>query len=291
MPSIEQYQMLVAIAESDSLRAAAKKVFKTQPTVTTAIKKMETELAISLFHRDQYRLRLTDEGKKIYQTALTLLSNHQDILTQAGHFRQGQESSIRLAIEASFSLKHILEPLTFIQKHFPDTQVILQQEYMTGAFEKLLEEQVDLAITPIAPAFFPTGEIDSKSLYLGEFVTLASPDLLAKHQPLLSVKQLRNEYQILVKDTGKRTEGKNIGVQQDQRLWWVNNFEAKLLLIKSGLGWGSLPLPIAQQALKSGQVLALELSDAPQNKHIDYRLIKRRDQKLGPVSHKLWELC
>ena len=46
MPSIEQFEMFVAVVDEGAVRQAAKKVHKTQPTVTAAIKKMESTLGL-----------------------------------------------------------------------------------------------------------------------------------------------------------------------------------------------------------------------------------------------------
>lgn len=290
MPSIEQYKMFVAVAEADSLREAAKKIFKSQPTVTSAIKNMEEELQIELFNRTQYRLKLTEQGKIIYRVAINLLVNHDEVYDLANHLNKGNEPIIRIAIEASFDLTTIVAKLEKIQNDFASTQFILQQEYISGAFENLLQEQVDLAISPIDAMHFPVGEIETKQLYVGSFINVASPKLFNRHNNLNHVKQLINEYQIVVRDTGSITENKTIGIQQGQRKWYANNFETKLLLIKSGLGWGSLPENLVEKLISSNQLIELKLSDFPDNKNISYNLIKLKRKVLGPIATKLWSI-
>lgn len=290
MPSIEQYKMFVAIAESNSLRDAAKKIFKSQPTVTSAIKNMEEELQIELFNRAQYRLKLTEQGKVIYRVATNLLVNHDEVCDLANHFNNGDEPIVRIAIEASFDLVTIISKLEKIQNEFSSTQFVLQQEYISGAFDSLLQEQVDLAITPVDTVHFPVGEIETKQLYVGRFINVVSPKLFNKHENLNHVKQLINEYQIIVRDTGSITENKTMGIQQGQRKWYVNNFETKLLLIKNGLGWGSLPVNLVETLINSNQLIALKFSDFPENNNISYNLIKLKRKVLGPIATKIWNI-
>lgn len=290
MPSIEQYKMFVAVAESNSLRDAAKKIFKSQPTVTSAIKNMEEELQIELFNRAQYRLKLTEQGKVIYRVATNLLVNHDEVCDLANHFNNGDEPIVRIAIEASFDLVTIISKLEKIQNEFSSTQFVLQQEYISGAFDSLLQEQVDLAITPVDTVHFPVGEIETKQLYVGRFINVVSPKLFNKHENLNHVKQLINEYQIIVRDTGSITENKTMGIQQGQRKWYVNNFETKLLLIKNGLGWGSLPVNLVETLINSNQLIALKFSDFPENNNISYNLIKLKRKVLGPIATKIWNI-
>lgn len=290
MPSIEQYQMFVAVAESKSLREAAERVFKTQPTVTSAIKKMESSLGVKLFDRGQYRLQLTNTGTSIYKLALKLLANQEEIIQLATQFKSGQEPVITIAIAASFDFSIILKALEYAQKHYRSTQIIFQQEYMTGALEQLMLEQADFAISPINLSQFPVGEVDIKFVSSGQFVNVASPKLLQRHLGVNSVKQLIDEYQIVVKDSGSNTSGKNVGVQQGQRVWTVNNFEAKRLLIEEGMGWGTMPMNLVEKHIKDNKLVALELSDYPTIKNIDYQLLKLSKKNLGPVATKLCQL-
>ena len=72
------------------------------------------------------------------------------------------------------------------------------------------------------------------------------------------MKELIDEYQIVVKDSGSKTAGKDLGVQQGQRVWQVNSFDAKLLLIKKGMGWGTLPMSLVSDHIKNNQLVHLE---------------------------------
>ena len=288
MPSIEQYKMFIAVAESSSLRSAAKKIYKSQPTVTTAIKKMEDELSLTLFNRQAYRLKLTEQGKMIYRVALNIMASHSEVSDLANHYNQGEEPILTIAVEASFDLSTIISELKQMQENYSSTQVVLQQEYISGAFESILDERADLAFTPISPFHFPVGEVESKHLYSGQFINVASPQLLARHNNLIHVSQLINEYLVVIKDSGATMDKKSTGIQQGQRTWFVNNFETKLLLIQNGLGWGSLPKNQVESSLAAGNLIKLELTDFPEYTNIDYSLIKLKRKVLGPIATTLW---
>lgn len=288
MPSIEQYKMFIAVAEASSLRAAAKKIYKSQPTVTTAIKKMEDELSLTLFSRQEYRMRLTEQGRMIYRVAINILASHNEVSDLANHFNQGEEPTLTIAVEASFDLSTIIPELKEMQDKHSSTQVVLQHEYISGAFESIIKERADLAFTPISPFHFPVGEIESKHLYSGQFINVASPKFLARHKNLTHVTQLMNEYLVVIKDSGAIMQNKSTGIQQGQRTWFVNNFETKLLLIEKGLGWGSLPKNQAIPSLNKGTVTKLELADFPEYTNIDYSLIKLKRKLLGPIATALW---
>lgn len=290
MPSLEQYKMLIAVADKKSLRKAAEYLHKTQPTLTNAIKKMEEELGVRLFDRSGYRIKLTDEGHRIKEIAVQLLEKHHQVGELATRLSRGEEAFISIAIEASFELDNLLPVLTLLQTEHPNCQLMLQQEYLSGAFEKLTNDAVDLAISPVEAAIFPIADVECKAIATGEFVNLASSSFIKKYQGINHVDQLRGEHQIVVKDSGSMTEDINIGVQTGQKIWYVNSFECKKMLIEQGLGWGAMPRAMVIDLLESQSLVELKLSGFPVIEKITYHLVKKKNKVLGPIAEKIWHM-
>ena len=145
--TLEQMKMLKTLAEEGTLKASSAKLFKTQAAISQGIKQLERQLGIALFDRQQYRLVLTAQGQQIYQRALKLLTQAQEIEMLSHHFMTGNEASITLAFEGSFNLTKVLPLLEKVQNQYADTQIILQQEYLTGAFDALELDETDMVIT------------------------------------------------------------------------------------------------------------------------------------------------
>ncbi|WP_413529745.1 LysR family transcriptional regulator [Rahnella inusitata] len=60
------------MAQSQSYRQAAEKLFITQPALTKQINLLEHELDLSLFERDNHGAKLSEEEEMLYQNALVL---------------------------------------------------------------------------------------------------------------------------------------------------------------------------------------------------------------------------
>ena len=86
-----------------------------------------------------------------------------------------------------------------------------------------------------------SGQVEANKLYQGYLCSVAAPRLLDRHPNLTSVTELKDEYQIVVEDLGRTSQGINYSLQTGQRCWYVNDFSAKKTLIMSGIGWGRLP--------------------------------------------------
>lgn len=287
--TLDQLMMLRAVADCGSLRGASEVLHKTQPAISQGIRQLESQLGITLFNRDAYRLTLTVSGKSIYQHALRLLNEAATIKQVAKHLSSGNEATVTLAFEASFDLTQILPLLEITQNEFPNTQIILRQEYLTGAIETLGTGVADIVISPVDIGVPQSGQMEQTLLHQGKLVDVASPRLLLRHPNLTFSSELLNEYQIIVQDTGKGTKNIEYGVQDGQRRWYVNDFHTKKMLILSGMGWGKLPDYLIASELDNGALARFKLQDKQNEVSLSYYAIKMKNNLLGPVASKLWK--
>lgn len=72
-------QYFVAVAGSDTMHHAAETMNVSQSTVSTAIKNLEQELGVELFHRSGRGLVLTEAGKTLQMEASALLVQAENI--------------------------------------------------------------------------------------------------------------------------------------------------------------------------------------------------------------------
>jgi len=287
--TLDQLMMLKAVAESGSLRAASELLHKTQPAISQGIRQLEAQLGVVLFNREGYRLALTDDGKQIYQHALRLLNEATAIRQVAKHLSSGNEANITLAFEASFDLARILPILEITQSEFPNTQIVLKQEYLSGAVEALQTGKADIVISPIEIGSSQSAQMELALLHQGKLIDVASPRLLLRHPNLRFSSELLNEYQIIVQDTGKGTKNIEYGVQDGQRRWYVNDFHTKKMLILSGMGWGKLPDYLIASEVANGALNLFKLQDKQNEVSLNYYAMKTKTHLLGPVASKLWK--
>ena len=65
--SFDLLKVFKEVAYYESISKAAKKLCVTQPSVTKSIKKLESQLNITLFIREKRGLVLSDDGKRLYR--------------------------------------------------------------------------------------------------------------------------------------------------------------------------------------------------------------------------------
>lgn len=133
---IEQLEYFLEIAKTHSISLAAENLFVTQPTISDAMKKLETELDIPLLIRSKNGVYLTEAGEAILPAAQRALAEIQTITktiaqfknaaakTLSGHLQIHAASAISLNVLpkalANFYSRYPQVTLTIIEKNGRD---------------------------------------------------------------------------------------------------------------------------------------------------------------------------
>src|SRR5438067_1949402 len=83
--TIHQLQCFDAVVSEGSFQAAADKLLRAQPSVSLAVKNLETQLSLSLLDRSGYRVSLTDAGRSFHARANARLRAMRDPRQRAAH--------------------------------------------------------------------------------------------------------------------------------------------------------------------------------------------------------------
>lgn len=195
--NLRDLRYFIALAETRHFGRAAEACFVSQPTLSTQLKKLETELGVSLFERAPRNILLTPAGERILKharEALAQVSQMQDI---AKHTRDPESASVRLGIFptlAPYLLPHVVPNL---RKRFPELELLLIEEKTELLIHQLREGAIDAAILaePVSDEHF-----ESQHLFTEPFV-LALPE---KHplskQRALGLAELTTQHLLLLED-------------------------------------------------------------------------------------------
>lgn len=288
--TIEQLKMLKAVIQEGSMQGAANKLYKTQPAISKGLQQLESTLGVDVLDRSGYKIKLTQQGELLYQKALMLLEQNDQLNQMAKHFKTGYEAKVVIAVDAMFSLEKLIPIFENIQNKFPQTQVILKQEFLTGAIDAILNKVAQLGISAAEPSFLETFKLDTQHIHTQSIVNVASPKMLSRHENLTERSQLKDEYQIIVQDSGSHTKDVELEVQLGQRKWYVNDFHSKRTLCLSGIGWGRLPYSMIKNDIKEGGLIPFALNDSSKEIKLNSYVMKLKNNLLGPVGNELWEL-
>ena len=285
--TLDQLKILEQIAETGSIGAAAKALFRTQPTLSVAMKKLEAEFNLKIFARDQYRTTLTPAGRALYEKAKTVLYHAESFESFGKQLALGQEPEIRIAFDALLPVKPILEILKRCQADFPHTKFDLYSENLTGSMERLQEGTVDLAVMP---AIESNTYFESISFSQGRIIPVIAGHLPpARAKEAVPMEVMKEYVQVILKDSSNQPPSASYGVLEDGRQWKVNDQHVKKEIIVEGMGWGSLPEYMIADELKSGKLVPLHIENYYGSAEGEVLVARLLGQYRGPVANRLWK--
>jgi DNA-binding transcriptional LysR family regulator len=141
-------QKFLAVAETGSLSAAARRMGCSQPTLGRQIRSLESALGVILFNRHARGFALTDAGAELVPMARQMQEAMQAITFTAAGQAQQLEGTVR--ITASIFASHMLLPpiLAHIRTAEPAIQLDLIPSDTT---ENLLFREADIAVRMYRP--------------------------------------------------------------------------------------------------------------------------------------------
>jgi DNA-binding transcriptional LysR family regulator len=171
-----QLEMFVAVAEGGSIAKASERVFRTQPAVSIAIKKLENEINAKLFDRSRrYEFRLTEVGEAFYSYATRLLSLRSEALSAVTELAQVRTGRLRVGANESISINLLPRLTQAFLGRFPGVQIEVQCDRSERLLRELKERRLDLALLSFVP---DDDDLDAQFMMQDELVLIASPSIV-----------------------------------------------------------------------------------------------------------------
>ncbi len=107
--TLKQLSYVVTVAETGSITEAAKQLYIAQPSLTTAVKELEQEYGITIFHRSKKGIELTPEGDEFLGYARQLLDQANLMNARYTGTKQGKQRFCVSAQHYSFAVEAFVE--------------------------------------------------------------------------------------------------------------------------------------------------------------------------------------
>jgi DNA-binding transcriptional LysR family regulator len=151
--NLDLYRVFRRVAKSGSISSAARQLYLTQPAVTQAVKRLEEQLGVTLFHRTSRGTRLTPEGSVLFHyvdQAYGFIETGERKLSEMRSMSLGD-----ITIAAGDTLcKHYLVPhLRAFHETYPGVGIHVLNRTTPETIALLRAGKVDVGIVnlPIAP--------------------------------------------------------------------------------------------------------------------------------------------
>lgn len=160
MIEMRQLVYLDAVYKHKNFTKASRELYVSQPTVSAAIRVMEQELGMTLIERTPKSVVFTPAGEILMQRVRSLLSDYNDMLTEANELSRKESYTLRLGIASILSSD--IFPLIykdFLPNH-SEIKIHLDEDSGLGHIRKLMCEELDMAFNGI-PEDLNTDELNA----------------------------------------------------------------------------------------------------------------------------------
>lgn len=286
-PTLDQLQVFVAVAETGSFSAAARRLNRSQSVISYTIANLEAQLELQLFERGGTREpRVTEDGKAMLEDARRMVSVLQNMRSRAEGLKQGLEAEVVVAVDVTVPSPALTVVLTAFQRQYPTVSLRLHVGALGMVWDLVLKRQVDFGIggQPMHP------HDDLVSITVGGAVMLpvAAPDHpLALYEGPVPLSFIRDHIQLVVTDLTEQTKGRDFGVFA-YKTWRLTDTSTKRDLMLAGLGWGGLPKWMVEDDLAEGRLVRLNLEPYPEMPY-PLQALYPIERPMGPASTWLVE--
>ncbi|HEX2147233.1 MAG TPA: LysR family transcriptional regulator [Pseudorhizobium sp.] len=286
-PTLDQLQVFLAVAETGSFSAAARRLNRAQSVISYTIGNLEAQLEVPLFERAGLRQpRLTEAARAMLPDARRIIADLQVMRARANSMKQGLEPELSLAISVMVPADVVVAELREFGKRFPTVTLNLNVGELGMVMDMVSTGRANIGLGGSLP--MPDDTIHAEKIGHSFMIPVAAADHpLGRLGRPLTLADVREETQLVVTDASGLTKGRNFNVLSF-KTWRVSDIATKHQLIRGGLGWGGLPAPLVREDLQSGRLVTLQLEAYEQGEYPIYAVRKAANPP-GPAGSWLIE--
>jgi DNA-binding transcriptional LysR family regulator len=258
-----QLEMLVAAVEEGGIHKAAERVSRTQPAVSMALRKLESEIGAPLFDRSQrHHYTLTDAGETLYVYAKRLLDLRSEALSalnELDHLERGH-----LRVGANESVSHYLLPKLTSEFHqqYPKIEIEVRQSLGARLPEEIKQRRLDCAILSFLPH---DGDFEATPVIRDELVLIASPRHWIASRSRIRIRDLGAEsliaHQARSPSRDKVAEAFRRSHTPPKVARETASLEEIKQLVAANVGVGFVPMSCAREEVERRELAVIPVAD------------------------------
>lgn len=285
-PTLDQLRVFLAVVETGSFAAAGRRLNRAVSVISYGIGNLEEQLGLTLFDREGTRKpRLTEAGRAVLSEARSIAQGVDELRGKVKGLLDGLEAEVHLAVDVMLPAEWLGRILREFALVFPTVSLRLHVEALGAVTALVLEGRAVVGIS--GPLAIGVEGLDCRAAGSVAMVPVAAPDHALGRMDPIPPGAGRDHVQLVLSDRSPLTRGRDFAVMS-ARTWRLADLGAKHALLREGIGWGNMPLPLVQPDLVAGTLKRLAMPDDPGG---IYRFagIWRRDTPPGPAGSWLLE--
>lgn len=187
---LTQLEFFITVVEEGSFSKAAERVYRTQPAVSIAIRRLEEEIGAPLFERSQKTPTLTEAGELVYDYAQRILALRDQARETVAELRSLQRGRVRIGANESTSLYLLPHLILDYRAQHPNVKVEIFRQVSERLPREVLDRNVDFALLAFEPV---DSDLESFPILQDELVLIMHPEHPLAQRKSVKVEELGKE--------------------------------------------------------------------------------------------------
>lgn len=281
----KELESFVAIAKVKSFSKASEKLFLTQPALSNHISKLEKELGITLFERNNKKTELTHAGQQFYISAQEILNQRENALLSLEMYQGKIDGMLQIATSSVPGQYIMPDILTGFHRLYPDVTYNLHYLNSTEVVDQIVAGDLDFGFIGADP--------DNRSIVYekvadDELVVIAPNRSPFTEMDSITFSRLLDEPLLLRKDGSGTRQAFDVAFKSFATLGkpakilsYMDNNEMITLCVKAGFGLSIVSLGSVEDKVKAGFVKVLPVEDY--DFHHAFYFVYPKKRSLSPL--------
>lgn len=270
---------MLTIIDSGGFHAAARKLHRSQPAISMAIRELENRLGRALFEKGSGKAELTPFGRWCEPRFRELLAHHDRVCSDALAMASQQRGRVDIAAVPSVASRLMPAVLRGFLHAYPGIEVSLQDGHSERVNAMVLRGEVELAVTTL---WLADDALSFKPLMRDQVGVVCRHDHLLAQRDSLHWKALIGT-PLIRNGTSRLLEGSPAEALLTTSSLYVSNMISLTAMLEAGIGITTLPRLAFQE--EHAQLCFLPLATPFLERRIG--LLQRTDQSLSPAGEAM----
>ena len=182
-------KVFLTVATERSFSRAGEKLLRTQPAISIAIQRLESDLKEKLIDRSGRELLLTDAGRVVLEYARRFQNLESDLDNALRELKDNYAGRLSIGANESMSL-YLLQHIERYRRLFPKVKVQVRRAQSSKIPSQLLDGELELGVISYDPA---DEHINSQVIYTDRLTLIVSPQHRFATRQELSITELDME--------------------------------------------------------------------------------------------------
>ena len=288
---IRQLKAFLAIAETKTFTAGARRVNITQAAISMQIKQLEDEVGLRLFTRTPRRVILTEAGEYLLDRARKILREHDTAIAEIAELGGVEHGRLRIgSASAEFATHQLPQILQGIRGKYPSADIAVTAGTSNALVDKIMHGEIDIAFVSLP---VDNSSITTELLFSDEIVAIAHPTHQMGHEKFISAAALAGE-KLILGERGGNTRRMiddffNAANVKPNIVMELSRQEAINQMVEANMGVGTAGAKTIADEIRDGRLISWMIEGAEIN--WDLGLARLRGGYFSPIEKEFVRLC